>query len=188
MRVFVKTDADNQIVKYPYTYDDLRKDFKGVIFPKTLEKVNVEFLNEHHIKDVVDNEGFSDYDPETQKAFKDGIEFVNGVWQVKFTVVDKTEDDITAETLSTINVYEQNIQVILDKFAQERGYDDIKSACDYAGCNITKFDTEGTYCKNLRAETWDVCYQILSDVENGIRPLPTFEEVVAELPTPTWPV
>lgn len=77
----------------------------------------------------------------------------------------------------------------LDDFAQTRNYDDIKSACDYAGCSVQKFSVEGQYCKDKRAETWLKLYQMLGEVEAGTRPMPTsFADVEPELPALEWPL
>ena len=76
----------------------------------------------------------------------------------------------------------------LDAFARTRHYDDIKSASDYAGCTVPKFDIEGTYCRNIRALTWDALYTMLAEVEAGTRPMPSgFADVESELPALVWP-
>lgn len=76
----------------------------------------------------------------------------------------------------------------LNDFAQTRNYDDIKSACDYAGCSVAKFSVEGQYCKDKRAETWAKLYEILAEVQAGTRPMPTsFADVESELPALAWP-
>lgn len=76
----------------------------------------------------------------------------------------------------------------LDAFARGRGYDDIKSASDYAGCSVPKFDTEGTYCRNARAETWAALYTMLDEVQAGTRPMPSgYVDIESELPTLAWP-
>lgn len=79
-------------------------------------------------------------------------------------------------------------QARLDAFARTRGYDDIKSASDYAGCSVPKFSAEGTYCRDARAETWAKLYEMLAEVEAGTRPMPSgFADVEPELPALAWP-
>lgn len=79
-------------------------------------------------------------------------------------------------------------QARLDAFARERGYDDIKSASDYAGCSVQKFSVEGTYCRDARAQTWAKLYDMLAEVQAGTRPMPgSFADVEPELPVLTWP-
>lgn len=79
------------------------------------------------------------------------------------------------------------VQKRLDDFALSRGYDDIKSAVDYAGDEDAEFDKEGTYCKRMRSRHWRTCYQILGEVEAGVRSMPTFEDVMAQMPLLEWP-
>lgn len=93
----------------------------------------------------------------------------------------KTADEIQAEIVAAVVKR-------LDVFAQTRGYDDIKSASDYAGCSVPQFDIEGTYCRNARAETWAKLYEILDDVQIGTRPVPTsFSDIEPDLPALVWP-
>lgn len=80
------------------------------------------------------------------------------------------------------------VQMRMDTFAQTRDYDDIKSASTYAGCSIPKFDIEGTYCRNIRAQTWYVLYDILTEIDNGQRAMPTsFSDIEPLLPVLQWP-
>lgn len=79
------------------------------------------------------------------------------------------------------------VQRILDDFAKTRIYDDIKSATGYAGDEDPQFNLEGTYCKLMRSRYWRICYTILGQVQAGLRPLPTLEEVLKELPPLVWP-
>jgi hypothetical protein len=80
-------------------------------------------------------------------------------------------------------------QTRLDTFARTRNYDDIKSACTYAGCSVPKFNTEGSYCQDRRAETWDKLYTMLDEVQAGTRPMPnSFADVEPELPALVWPI
>lgn len=78
------------------------------------------------------------------------------------------------------------VQRRLDEFAQERGYDGIMSACTYATSTVERFRHEGERAVMLRDNTWAACYAILAEVLAGERPVPTLEELVAELPALTW--
>lgn len=94
----------------------------------------------------------------------------------------KTPSEIQAEIVKAT-------QARLDAFARTRNYDDIKSACTYAGCSVPKFNAEGSYCQDRRAETWDKLYAMLAEVQAGTRPMPTgFADVESELPALVWPV
>ena len=80
-----------------------------------------------------------------------------------------------------------SIQQRLDDFARTRNYDNILSACTYATSTVAKFKAEGQYAVEARDATWTKCYEVLAAVEGGTRPMPTMEELIAELPVLTWP-
>lgn len=79
------------------------------------------------------------------------------------------------------------IQKHLDAFAQTRNYDNILSAATYATSVIPQFKAEGQYAVEVRDATWTKGYEILAEVLAGQRPMPTLEEVFAELPPLVWP-
>lgn len=79
------------------------------------------------------------------------------------------------------------IQQRLDDFARTRSYDGILSACSYVASGVQRFADEGAYCVAARDATWAYAYQILADVQAQERPMPTLEEVMAELPALEWP-
>lgn len=86
-----------------------------------------------------------------------------------------------------IAIYTDEVQRHLDTFAATRGYNSLLSACSYATSTVARFAVEGQYCVTLRDQTWTQCYQILADYQQGLRPAPTLEELLAELPQPEWP-
>lgn len=79
------------------------------------------------------------------------------------------------------------VQERLDGFARTRGYESIFSACTYAASGNPRFKAEGQYCVDARDAHWGTLYQLLADVQGGLRPVPTLEEVMAELPALEWP-
>lgn len=79
------------------------------------------------------------------------------------------------------------IQGHLDGFAQTRNYDGIMSAATYATSTVPKFQSEGQYAVEARDATWAKAYEILDAVLAGERPMPTIEDVIAELPPLAWP-
>ena len=79
------------------------------------------------------------------------------------------------------------IQAHLDRFARTRNYDGIMSAATYATSAVPKFRAEGQYAVEARDGTWAKGYELMDEVLSGQRPLPTIEEVLAELPALEWP-
>ena len=79
------------------------------------------------------------------------------------------------------------VQAHMDNEARKKGYDDIKSASDYAG-TLNEFQAEGEAALKWRAACWAYCYKVLADVKSGMRTAPTAAELVSELPAIVWPV
>ena len=83
--------------------------------------------------------------------------------------------------------YTDGVQQHLDTFARTRNYDGILSAATYATSQVPKFKAEGQYAVEARDATWAKCYEVLAAVEAGSRPMPTLDELLAELPALVWP-
>ena len=83
--------------------------------------------------------------------------------------------------------YTADVQQHLDTFARTRNYDGILSAATYATSTVPKFAAEGQYAVETRDATWTKFYEILAAVEAGSRPMPTLDELLAELPKLVWP-
>lgn len=97
----------------------------------------------------------------------------------------------TAPVRSSAEVQKEitdSTQARLDAFAKTRNYDGILSACTYATSSILKFKTEGQYCVDARDNTWAKLYQIVQEVQQGVRPAPSsFADIEPDLPVLTWP-
>ena len=78
------------------------------------------------------------------------------------------------------------IQKYMDTVAQERGYDNIFTAISYVNSTDEIFAREAKACLEWRDKVWRTCYNILDEVEAGLREIPTIEELMAELPVIEW--
>jgi hypothetical protein len=75
------------------------------------------------------------------------------------------------------------VQNYLDAKAQERGYDNIFTAVTYAEEeSVPQFQAEGRAFRQWRSQVWARCYQLMVEVQASMRPVPTEEELIAELP------
>ena len=107
---------------------------------------------------------------------------VDGEFLAELPPVPKTPEQIKQEITDAVSVR-------LDSFAKSRNYDSILSACTYATSSVEQFAKEGQYCVNMRDATWAKLYQIMQEVEAGIRPMPTgYDDIESELPTLVWPL
>ena len=110
-----------------------------------------------------------------------------------------TPDPYIAPISDKTKAIEAALQSALDAKAQERGYDDIKAASDYAAdmpavpssdphfALCEKFRLEGNALKSWRSTTWAASILYLATVNAGTNPMPTPDQAVAMMPPFTWP-
>lgn len=132
------------------------------------------------------------HDTVTESVREIAPELVDGVYEQRWEVYALSEEqsaaNLAASNKARFNQIVAEAQARLDAFARTRNYDDIKSASDYAGCSVDRFNIEGTYCRDARAETWAALYAMLEEVNAGTRPIPaSLADLEAELPELAWP-
>lgn len=123
---------------------------------------------------IVDVPGF-DPNPETV-AYRE--------WLAAGGVPEPADAPSAEEMIASV---QQAVQQRLDDFARTRAYDGILSAATYATSSVPKFAAEGQYAVQARDASWAACYQIMADVQAGMRVMPSVEQVLSELPTLEWP-
>jgi hypothetical protein len=113
------------------------------------------------------------YDTQMQQCM-----FVDGAWKVE-AVAAKTNDEIIKELTQALEAH-------YDSKAQERRYDN-RITCALRAGYAGPFQAEG----QAFAVWMDTCnaygYQVMQDVLAELRPVPTAEELIAELPVLVWP-
>lgn len=170
---------------YPLTEKDLRRKFPHVTFP-------VKFMPPDGFAGVVETAKPA-FDPITEiareyKPSKDA----NGVWTQQWKVIKLSPAEVQqnkdAAKLEATKVIQAGVQLRLDQFASTRGYDNIVTAVSYATSKNAKYKIEGQYCCDLRDDTWQKVFDILTEVEAGTRTMPsTYDEIESELPVLQWP-
>lgn len=97
-------------------------------------------------------------------------------------------DEIAIRTRRLVQSIVDATQKHMDDFARTRNYDGILSLCTYATSAVPKFRSEGQYGVDARDATWATLYEILAEVETGLRPTPTgFADIEPDLPALAWP-
>lgn len=133
-----------------------------------------------------------EYDPVTQTVVEGTpVKTSKGHYEQTWSVVGLTLEQINANTQNAVESLVRNItsavQDTLDTKAKERNYDGILSACTYATSSNIKFKAEGQACVDWRDSVWATCYEIMGEVQAGMRQLPSVEQVLSELPQLVWP-
>lgn len=81
------------------------------------------------------------------------------------------------------------VQNWMDTKVQERNYDNVHTCVGtYLYSPVDKFRIEAEHVKDWVSYVWAKCYEILAQVKNGEREIPTLEEVINELPILDWGV
>lgn len=105
---------------------------------------------------------------------------IDGVWKQTWQVVPWSAEEIQ-------HALTDALQQHLDDTARTKSYDGILSLCSYATSPNQKFATEGQAAVHWRDACWTKGYEILAECKAGNRPVPTTEQLIAELPVFVWP-
>lgn len=84
--------------------------------------------------------------------------------------------------------YRIAIRLHVERTAQQRGYDTGTSCASYANSSVPLWAGEATAFVAWRDAVWSYAFTELGKVQSGLRPQPTVDEIVAELPEIQWPV
>ena len=179
--------ANGQVEKYPYTIGQLRKDNPNTSFPKVPSTAS---LADFGVVPVVDpGQPAHDIYSQSVDEFPPAYNSSTQQWERMWAVRDATAQERADRLSNLADQISKATQNRLDEFAQTRGYDNILSACTYASSPTTTFATEGQYCVSQRDATWSKLYEIMGDVEAGVRGIPGgYDEIEPELPDLIWPV
>ncbi|MGF7005786.1 hypothetical protein [Aminobacter sp. BE322] len=82
--------------------------------------------------------------------------------------------------------YKKAIVALLDAKARERRYDNAVSISTYVNSTNPQWVAEASVFVAWRDEVWAYAYAELDKVTNGLRPQPTVEDFLAELPSIGW--
>ena len=184
-----------------------QSEFKG-LFPNTSLPSNINYLDygyaavfpapqpEHNqvieyckeIAPVLTSKGTWEQQWEIQKRFQEYTDEEGVVHTVEEQEQEALAKDAETKAKALADSIVQQVQLRLDNFAKTKNYDGILSACTYATSVNPKFKAEGQYCVEARDNTWGTLYQILEEVQAGIRPAPSaYQDIEPELPILAWP-
>lgn len=138
-----------------------------------------EFLAEEELKELGYLKVIYEDCPTNTDEFKKVVQIseVKGdTYVISYEIVSKNLEELTA-------LFKEKTQELLDAKAREKGYDDILSACSYAGYD-NDFRAEGEAFGIWRAKVWKYGYGLLNAIAEGKHKMPkSFDEILAEMPT-----
>lgn len=108
------------------------------------------------------------------------------VWESEGDPTAHGAPPVTLSKEQKIAILTAAVQKVLDDTARTRNYDGIVSACSYAASTNPTFKAEGKLAVAWRDAVWSFCYELLADVEAGLKPEPTVDSLIASLPTIGW--
>jgi hypothetical protein len=79
---------NGEVIKYPYSIEDLRKDNSNVSFPSIIDEVTKSRYSMLSIQKVEIKEDY------TKNILEDLPELIDGIWTQNWTIVDATQEDI----------------------------------------------------------------------------------------------
>ena len=138
-----------------------------------------EFLTEEELKELGYLKVIYKDCPTNIDEFKKVVqisEVKEDTYVISYEIVSKNLEELTA-------LFKEKTQQLLDAKAREKGYDDILSACSYAGYD-NDFRAEGEAFGIWRARVWKYGYGLLNAIAEGKHKMPkSFDEILAEMPT-----
>lgn len=105
-----------------------------------------------------------------------GDDYINGeIIKQEPILVPETPEQIIARLEGALDRY-------IDEQANLYRYESIRTMVTYVGDPNPKFDAEGQGALAFRSQCYTLGIMIISEVQQG-RPVPTEEELIAEMPT-----
>lgn len=173
---------DGKVEQYPYTLADLHKDFPNRSFSFPLSAASMLECS------IVSVNPVTPPPSQYQMNLVQGTPELNdGEWSMVWEFEPMSEEDAAADTVRLMQEYVDAVQGYMDGIAQQKGYDDIKSAALRAALPNSPFHLEGVAAGEWMDQCWSTCYAILADVQAESREIPTVEEIISELPPFGWP-
>lgn len=154
---------------------NLRADFPNTSFPADLSKAS---LPDGYIWARPTEPPSCGYYERAEQS--EPVQVEDYTWRQGWKIVPWTTAEIQRHLVDSIQGH-------LDAVAQSRAYDGILSLCTYATSPSPKFAAEGQAGVAWRDACWTRGYEILAECLEGLRPIPTPQELIIELPAMIWP-
>ena len=127
------------------------------------------------------------YDPFSQKLLGPTYVITNGiagdVWEVSALTNEELQEKMQVHMLSLRDA----IHAHLDDVARARDYFSWETLTQFADSSIPDWVADYQAAIAWRDAVWVHAYTVIGQVQQGLRTVPTAEELIAELPTIVWP-
>ncbi len=183
--MYAKVENETIIIS-PYTMEMIRKDFPNISFPNTPTESDLVGLPVVLVQEAPQPE----HSPETHNCIEVTPVFEGNIWSQKWELVELSENEINERQNQMIERFSFMVQLHMDTIAKQKGYGDSRtspsvSARSYAGFP-NPFQAECILFSQWAASCWELCYQILDEVKQETRPIPTEQELIDLLPPFSW--
>jgi len=174
------------ISRYPYSLTDLKRDNPQTSFPP--QPSDSSLADFGAVRVYFSTQPSFNADTHTLEEQSPVYVAANSRWEQVWGIRALTAEELAQRQSQVQEAIVSATQQRLDDFAKTRNYDGILSACTYATSPTQIFATEGQYCVAARDATWAKLYQILTEVQIGVRPMPSgYADIEPELPVLAWP-
>ena len=95
-----------------------------------------------------------------------------------------SEEELTDEMV--YDIIRDNVQLMLDRKAQEKNYDNGFALSTYSNSTIPTFKEEAKKYIEWRDQCWMICYGLLDKYQSGEIERPTVDDVMNQMPTLEW--
>lgn len=165
-----------------YTIGQLRKDNPRTSFPRQVPK---ETLLAYGVYEVTD-EPRPDVDPMTHRVERAPISGGGVDWKRGWNIVELSASEKSEKALEKRKEYEQAVQRLLDKTAQDKGYNSIISMCSYGSSTKPQWKAEAVAANKWRDDCWnEALVQLGNYIASGT--IPDLDTFIASMPKPNWP-
>lgn len=184
-KTVVTDDGEKVQVLVGYTNKEVTETVQDIEYREETRTITVEVPEQEEYPNPAPNT-YTKYRETAQWCNKNGAMMVDcGDYYEVQALPEPSEEEKIAFLKSD---YEATVEAWLSEFAATRGYK-VSNMGAYANSTNPTFKAEALYYIELQDRTWEACYKILNAVLAGTRPVPTKDELYAELPVSAaqWP-
>ena len=173
---------NQQVVKYPYSREEMVRDNPHVSFPIILNGADLAMFNAAQVQKVTP----PPHNILTHRATEINPILEDNRWVQKWELVELNAESKASEMQTLMNAYDWAMQQHFDKKAQEKGYDNRITCALRAGFS-GPFQAEGIAFAQWMDNCYEVAYTTLDRIKNyEIDPVSN-SALIEGLPPLTWP-